>query len=126
MREICLARLDKIRPVLVLTRESARAVMTKVTVAPITSTVKGLSGEVPVGRANGLDHDSAVSIDNALTIPADLLGRTLGFLTPEQERHLARAVVLAYDLVIPLLEEARSSTNTPEEQPALSLTRSDD
>lgn len=43
MREICLARLDKTRPVLLLTREVARAVMTKVTVAPLTSTVKGLS-----------------------------------------------------------------------------------
>lgn len=105
MREICLARLDKTRPVLVLTRDTARAVMTKVTVAPITSTVKGLSSEVPVGRANGLDHGSAVSIDNVLTIPADLLGRTLGFLTAEQERHLARAIVLAYDLEVPLLEE---------------------
>lgn len=105
MREICLARLDKTRPVLVLTREVARAVMTKVTVAPITSTVKGLSSEVPVGRTNGLDHDSAISIDNVVTIPAELLGRTLGYLSPEQERHLARAIVMAYDLEVPLLDE---------------------
>jgi mRNA interferase MazF len=105
LREICLARLDKTRPVLVLTRDAARAVMTKVTVAPVTSTVKGLSSEVAVGRANGLDHDSAVSIDNVVTIPADLLGRTLGFLTPEQEDDLARALVLAYDLEVPLLDE---------------------
>lgn len=105
MREICLARLDKTRPVLLLTREGARAVMSKVTVAPITSTVKGLSSEVPVGRANGLEHDCAVSIDNVVTISADLLGRRVGFLTPEQEHHLARAIVLAYDLEVPLLEE---------------------
>lgn len=105
MREICLARLDKTRPVLVLTREPARAAMTKVTVAPITTTVKGLSSEVRVGRANGLDHDSAVSIDNVVTVPAELLGRTLGFLNPEQERALARAIVLAYDLDVPLMDE---------------------
>ncbi len=77
--------------------------MTKVTVAPITSTVKGLSGEVPVGPGNGLDHDCAISLDNVVTIPAALLGRTIGFLTGEQERRLARAVVIAYDLEIPLL-----------------------
>lgn len=105
MREICLARLDKTRPVLVLTRDTARAVMTKVTVAPITSTVKGLSSEVAVGRANGLEHDSAISIDNVVTIPADLLGRSLGFLSPDQEHDLARAIVLAYDLEVPLLED---------------------
>lgn len=79
--------------------------MTKVTVALITSTVKGLSSEVGLGPENGLDHDCAVSIDNVVTIPADLLGRTLGFLGPEQERDLARAIVLAYDLAVPLLED---------------------
>ncbi len=78
--------------------------MTKVTVAPITSTVKGLSSEVPVGPGNGLDHDCAISLDNVVTIPAALLGRTIGFLTGEQERQLARAVVIAYDLEIPLLD----------------------
>lgn len=102
MREICLARLDKTRPVLVLTRDAARSAMTKVTVAPITSTIKGLSSELPVGPANGLDHDSAVSLDNVLTIPVALLGRTIGFLTDAQERQLAAAVILAYDLELPL------------------------
>lgn len=103
MREICLARLDKTRPVLVLTREAARAAMTKVTVAPITTTVRGLSSEVRVGPRNGLHEECAVSIDNVLTVPTRLLGRTIGLLSPEQERELARAVVLAYDLEVPLL-----------------------
>ena len=79
--------------------------MTKVTVAPITSTVKGLSSEVAVGPNNGLDHASAASIDNVVTIPATLLGRTLGFLSGEQEALLARAIVLAYDLEVPLLND---------------------
>lgn len=103
MREICLARLDTTRPVLVLTREAARHSMTKVTVAPITSTVKGLSSEVRVGVQNGLDHDGVVSIDNVLTIPADHLGRTIGFLTEDQEQRLARSIVLAFDLEVALL-----------------------
>ncbi|MDN4477558.1 type II toxin-antitoxin system PemK/MazF family toxin [Demequina sp. SYSU T00039] len=102
-REIRLVRLDKTRPALILTREAARGAMTKVTVAPITSTVTGLSSELPVGRANGLDHESAVSLDNVLTVPASALGRTVGFLTTAQERALARAVVLAYDLDVPLM-----------------------
>lgn len=103
MREICLVRLDKTRPALVLTRSAARAAMTKVTVAPITSTIKGLSSEVSVGAENGLDHAGGVSLDNVVTIPVALLGRTIGFLTPQQEADLARAIVLAYDLDIPLM-----------------------
>lgn len=104
VREICLARLDKTRPVVVLTREAARAAMTKVTVAPISSTIKGLSSEVPVGPDNGLEQQSVISLDNVVTIPASLLGRTVGFLTSEQETLLARAVVLAYDLHIALFD----------------------
>lgn len=103
MREICLVHLDKTRPALVLTREAARGAMTKVTVAPITSTVRGLSSEVPVGPANGLDHDCAVALDNVVTVPTTALGRTIGHLTAAQEAQLARAVVLAYDLEVPLL-----------------------
>ncbi|KRF23348.1 MULTISPECIES: type II toxin-antitoxin system PemK/MazF family toxin [unclassified Phycicoccus] len=104
MREICLARLDKTRPVLVLTREAARSAMTKVTVAPITTTIKGLSSEVAVGPDNGLEADSVISLDNVLTVPVAVLGRTVGYLTVDQERRLARAVVLAYDLELPLLD----------------------
>ena len=104
MREICLARLDETRPVVVLTREAARAAMTKVTVAPITSTIKGLTSEVPVGPANGLEQLSVISLDNVVTIPATLLGRTVGFLTSAQETLLARAMVLAYDLDIAILD----------------------
>ncbi|ADU49086.1 type II toxin-antitoxin system PemK/MazF family toxin [Intrasporangium calvum] len=103
MREICLVRLDQTRPALVLTREAARGAMTKVTVAPITTTVKGLSSEVRVGPDNGLDHECAVALDNVVTVPVELLGRTIGFLKAEQEVELARALVLAYDLELPLL-----------------------
>ena len=103
MREICLVRLDKTRPAVVLTRPLARAAMTKVTVAPITSTVKGLSSEVPVGPENGLDRSGAISLDNVITIPKELLGRTIGFLSQRQEAQLAQALVLAYDLDIAIM-----------------------
>ncbi len=104
MREICVVRLDETRPALILTREAARAAMTKVTVAPITTTIKGLSSEVLVGPGNGLDHDCVVALDNVITVPVNQLGRTVGYLSAEQEAQLGRAVVLAYDLELPLLE----------------------
>ncbi|WP_323742294.1 type II toxin-antitoxin system PemK/MazF family toxin [Microbacterium sp. UFMG61] len=98
VREICLARLDKTRPVVVLTREAARGAMTKVTVAPITTTVKGLSSEVPVGPAEGLGRPCAISLDNTVTVPVSALGRTLGFLSEAQEAAVAMAVIRAFDL----------------------------
>ncbi|WP_301280702.1 type II toxin-antitoxin system PemK/MazF family toxin [Arsenicicoccus sp. oral taxon 190] len=79
--------------------------MTKVTVAPITSTVKGLSSEVPLGPRNGLDHGCAAALDNTVTVPTSTLGRTIGYLYGDQERALAEAVVLAFDLDLALLGE---------------------
>lgn len=98
MRPIHLADLDKTRPVLVLTREQARGAMTRVTVAPITSTIRGLSTEVAVGTRNGLDHDGVVSCDNVVTIQSVRLGRLVGFLSETQEEALAQAIVSAFDL----------------------------
>ena len=98
MRPIHVAHLDKARPVLVLTREVVRPHLSRVTVAPITTTVRGLSTEVPVGPANGLDHDSVVSCDNIVTVPVDTLGRQLGFLLADQEPGLSQAVRTAFDL----------------------------
>ncbi|PRX48228.1 mRNA interferase MazF [Prauserella shujinwangii] len=98
MRPIHTARLDKVRPVLVLTRELVRPHLTRVTVAPITTTIRGLSTEVPVGKANGLAHDSVVSCDNIQTIPKRDLGGQIGFLLTSQEADLARAIELAFDL----------------------------
>ncbi|WP_324273589.1 type II toxin-antitoxin system PemK/MazF family toxin [Blastococcus brunescens] len=98
MRPIHLATLDKTRPVLVLTRELVRPHLARVTVAPITSTVRGLSTEVPVGPDNGLDHPSVVSCDNVVTIPTAALGRQIGRLLPEQEHVLTAALHAAFDL----------------------------
>ncbi|MGH9068318.1 MAG: type II toxin-antitoxin system PemK/MazF family toxin [Acidimicrobiales bacterium] len=98
MRPIHVAQLDKTRPVLVLTREIVRPHLTRVTVAPITTTARGLSTEVPVGRANGLDHDSVVSCDNILTVGTSTLGRHVGYLMPAQEGELAEAIRVAFDL----------------------------
>ena len=98
MRAIHIAHLDRARPVLVLTRELVRPHLARVTVAPITSTVRGLSTEVPVGPANGLDQDCAVSCDNVVTIPVASLGRQIGFLLPQQEVRLSAAIAWAFDL----------------------------
>ena len=102
MRPIHIAKMDKARPVLVLTRELARDAMNNVTVAPITSTRRGLSTEVPVGPANGLDHDSVVSCDNVTTIPKSTLGPQVGWLLDHQENELAEAVLQAFDLDTPI------------------------
>lgn len=98
MRSIHTAKLDKTRPVVLLTREQVVPYLARVTVAPITSTVRGLSTEVAVGAGNGLTNESVISLDNVATIDRSALGPVVGYLTREQETALALAVIAAYDL----------------------------
>jgi mRNA interferase MazF len=98
MRPIHVAHLDKARPVLVLTREVVRPHLDTVTVAPITSTIRGLSTEVPVGTANGLAQRSVVACDHVTTIPKHALGSQIGTLLDRQEQVLSEAIRAAVDL----------------------------
>lgn len=98
MRPIHTARLDKVRPVLVLTRELVRPYLTRVTVAPIATNARGLSTEMIVGPANGLDAGSVVSCDNIATVPISSLGPQIGVLLPAQEAGLTEAIRAAFDL----------------------------
>ena len=98
MHPIWLARLDKTRPVLLLTRAEVRAVRALVTVAPITSTVRGLRSEVLVGQRNGLDHDSVVNLDSIATVSRETLVRPIGALLEDQEHDLTQAFHEAFDL----------------------------
>ena len=81
-----------------LTRELVRPHMTTVTVAPITTTARGLSTEVAVDAANGLAEPSVVSCDNITTIPTSVLGEQIGALLDRQERALSDAIQAAFDL----------------------------
>ena len=98
MRPIHVAQLDKARPVLVLTRELVRPHLKTVTVAPITTTVRGLSSEVGVDATNGLDQSSVVSCDNITTVPTDAVGEQIGVLLESQEPALSKAIMAAFDL----------------------------
>jgi len=98
MRPIHVARLDKARPVLILTRELVRPHLKTVTVAPIATMIRGLSSEVAVDSSNGLDEPSVVSCDNITTIPAAVVGERIGLLLDSQEPALREAIVAAFDL----------------------------
>src|ERR1700722_4978173 len=98
MRSIHVAQLDKSRPVLVLTRELVRPHLTTVTVAPITSRIRGLSTEVQVGIGNGLAGPSVVSCENITTIQTAALGGQIGALLDDQEQTLNDAIAAAFDL----------------------------
>jgi mRNA interferase MazF len=86
------------RPAVILTRDSAIPILSAITVAAITGTIRDLPTEVPVGREHGLARDSVVNCDNLFTIPKAALGRRRGELGPEELELLRRALVTALGL----------------------------
>lgn len=92
--------LDKRRPALLLTRPEAVCFPSKVTVAPITSTVRGLAIEVAVDREHGLNHPSVVNVDNVTTLPRERLGARIGMLRLDQEQDVLDALRAAYGIVL--------------------------
>jgi mRNA interferase MazF len=72
--------------------------MSAVTIAPITTTIRGLSTEVAVDVANGLAGPSVISCDNITTIPTGALGEQIGVLLDRQEQTLSEAIRAAFDL----------------------------
>jgi mRNA interferase MazF len=88
-------RPDKRRPVLVLTRQQVIGLLNTVMVAPVTSTMRGAPGEVQVGIAEGLKHDSAVNLDHVQTVPQNRLHKYVGSLSVEKMAKVCRALAIA-------------------------------
>lgn len=72
------ADLDKVRPVVVLTRAWVAERLTRVLVAPVTTTVRGIATEVPMGAPEGVRDGSVANLDNAQLLPVDRLLRQAG------------------------------------------------
>jgi mRNA interferase MazF len=87
------------RPVCVLTRDAAVAVLNAVTCAPITRTIRGIRSEVEVGPRQGLPEASVISCDNVLTVPQAVLDReAVGSLDEVKRAELDRALRYALDI----------------------------
>lgn len=86
---------DKERPVLVLTRGSAIQYLSRVTVAPITSTVRGVPSEVPLGLEDGMRGACAVNLHNLVTIDQRSLGRRMAQLSAHRMREVCVALAFA-------------------------------
>lgn len=82
---------DKVRPVLVLTRERFIERLHSVLVAPVTTTVRGIPTEVPLGAGEGLPQACAANFDNLFTLRRDRLRDPIGQLTGQQLEDVCRA-----------------------------------
>jgi len=72
---------DKQRPVVILTRDSALEILSEVTVAPITSTIRDIPSEVVLTTADGMPKDCAINFDHIQTVSKNKIGSLLTSLS---------------------------------------------
>jgi mRNA interferase MazF len=93
--DVWLAHLDKVRPVIVLTRDPVAALLMGVVAAPVTSTVRGLSTEVAVGPADGVRVPSVANLDNVQLVARSRLVRPVGRARAETLESICAALAIA-------------------------------
>lgn len=75
------AKPDKKRPVVVLTRDNSIGYLSTVTIAPVTSTIRGVPSEVVLSEEDGMKSSCAVNLHNAITVSQSHLGRLVAQLS---------------------------------------------
>jgi mRNA interferase MazF len=86
------------RPVVLVSRDEAYGVRALVTVVPVTTRLRDIPVEVPLGRDEGLPRRCAANADTVTTIPKDRLTQYAGVLGPEKVGALDDALRFALGL----------------------------
>lgn len=89
---------DKKRPVLILTRDSILEYLGEVTVAPLTSTVRDIPGEVFLSEDDSMPRDCAINFDHIQTVLKGKIGSLITTLSPGKLKQVREAILFALNL----------------------------
>jgi mRNA interferase MazF len=86
------------RPAVLVSRDEAYSVRTRLIVVPLTRTVRGIPTEVRVGPSDGLSKAGVANADEVVTVPKALLGKRITTLTEERLTEVDEALRFALGL----------------------------
>ena len=86
---------DKRRPVVILTRSSACKFLSGLTVAPVTTMIRGIPTEVLLSLEEGLAQTCAVNLDNIQTVQKNRFGPYIAHLSRARMRAIRDAIAFA-------------------------------
>ncbi len=88
---------DKRRPVVVLTRNSVLPRLTTILVAPVTTRVRDIPTEVPLGHSHGLPRECVANFDNITPLQKSKLVTQVGQLDATELAKACAAARFAID-----------------------------
>lgn len=83
------------RPVLLLSRDEAYDVRSLVIIAPVTTRIRNIPAEVPLGTEDGVPQECVINLDTITTVPKDCLRSRLINLTPKKLKEVEAAICFA-------------------------------
>lgn len=86
------------RPVVLLSRDEAYAVRNAVTIAEVTTTIRGIPVEVALGPEDGLPKKCVANLDTIATIRKDLLTKRITLLRNERLQQIDAAIKFSLSL----------------------------
>ena len=86
------------RPVVLVSRDIAYLVRTNVTAVGVTTRIRNLDTEVPLGTREGLPKRCVANADNLHTLPKSMLEARIGVLGSDKARALDEAIKLSLGL----------------------------
>lgn len=89
---------DRKQPVLILTRDSILEYLGEVTIAPITSTVRGIPGEVFLSKDDGIPRDCAINFDHIQTVSKGKIGSLITTISPQKNKQVREAITFALNV----------------------------
>ena len=86
------------RPVVLVSRDSAYAVRASVTVIEVSTSIRGIPTEIPLGKRDGLPKRCVANADSIVTIPKTWLESRIASLHAEKSHALDAALRFALAL----------------------------
>ena len=84
------------RPVLLLGRNDSYEYLNKLVAAEVTTTIRGIPVEIPLGPQDGLAKACVVNCDKLRTVPKNALKQRISRLPPNRYGEVKRAVGYAF------------------------------
>jgi mRNA interferase MazF len=88
------------RPVLLLSRDEAYSIRELITVAPVTSRVRHIPSEVPLGLEDGLPKPCVINLDIITTISRGCLHDRLTTISAQKQKAVEKALHFALGMEI--------------------------
>ena len=86
------------RPVILVSRDAAYTVRASLTVVEVSTTVRAIPTEVPLGKRDGMPKACVANADSLVTIPKTWLDQRIAPLRPEKLQALDAALKFALGL----------------------------